>query len=257
MDSKEYNDWMQWDGVAAFQVDVLDDLDDLDNLFQYPQNVNAESSTYASLQYSSSSPGLGEQSQQEIATPNLTDPSGESLFEPLIRASTHESLSPSLFLQPIRQPRTRGTQKHKISIDGIAFSAYETQRLGRNKVEKRYRTNINEKLEALRQRIPSLCRRSSTSSESGDELEDVDAFNDNIKIKPKKYGKAEILIQALAYIKHLEKDTKQLRAEATTASSRINMLEKPTRSCNIASKYGGSGVAPHVVEMGKVEMVQR
>ncbi|KAH8809302.1 hypothetical protein F5884DRAFT_858802 [Xylogone sp. PMI_703] len=227
MDSKEYDDWMQWDGVAAFQVDVLDDLDDLDNLFQYPQNVNAESSTYASLQYSSSSRGLEEQSQQEIATPNVTDPSGESLFEP-IRASTHESLSPSLFLQLIR----------------------------RNKVEKQYYTNINEKLEALRQRIFSLCQRSSISSESGDELEDVDAFNDNIKIKLKKYGKAEILIQALTYIKYLKKDTKQLRAEATTASSRINMLEKPTRSYNITSKYSESDVAPHVVEMGKVKMMQ-
>ncbi|KAH8809298.1 hypothetical protein F5884DRAFT_883385 [Xylogone sp. PMI_703] len=236
-------------GNAAFQVD------DLGNLLQCSHDLCVESCVQAPSQCSFSRPGLEEQRLKDIQTPNVTDPDVESRLGPSICASTADSPLPFLSLQHMCRLRVKRTKNHKTSTNGVRLPVHETRKLSHSKVEKRYRTNINEKLEALRQGIPLLYQRSMTRSDSRDKLNDVNVDEDDVKIKLEKYGKAEILVEALAYIKQLEKNIKRLRAEAVTTSSRIKMFETVARSWNVVSMYEGSDVAPHITEVVKVEMV--
>ncbi|ODV59675.1 HLH-domain-containing protein, partial [Ascoidea rubescens DSM 1968] len=83
-----------------------------------------------------------------------------------------------------------------------------------NMIEKRYRTNINDKIRNLRDSVPSLrCLIDDNFDDSN-----LDLSNDlNIKLDglqpAKKLNKATILSKATEYIKHLEFKNKNLVKE--------------------------------------------
>ncbi|CZR68179.1 uncharacterized protein PAC_18078 [Phialocephala subalpina] len=78
-----------------------------------------------------------------------------------------------------------------------------------NLVEKRYRNNLNGKIHALRNSIPSLC----SATKGNEEGEDGMDSDDDERRKVQKCNKGIILDKAIEYIAELEKDVQRLSKE--------------------------------------------
>jgi hypothetical protein len=89
-----------------------------------------------------------------------------------------------------------------------------------NMIEKRYRTNLNEKIAALRDSVPSL-RVMSKKNSRGEEIhEDLQGLTPAHKL-----NKATVLSKATEYIAHLEKRNKHLVKENAALKSRVDAFE--------------------------------
>ncbi|ELR04663.1 hypothetical protein VC83_07088 [Pseudogymnoascus destructans] len=96
-----------------------------------------------------------------------------------------------------------------------------------NMIEKRYRTNLNDKIAALRQSVPSLRATEKNLGAGGkgarnlvNVMEDLDGL-----IPPNKLNKATILSKATEYIGHLERRNKSLQSEKASLLDRISTFE--------------------------------
>ncbi|KAG9228062.1 hypothetical protein BJ875DRAFT_478517 [Amylocarpus encephaloides] len=146
-------------------------------------------------------------------------------------------VSDSSFVTPTPSPesdaRSRKNKKRK-SITGanLAIDTCQSRERGHNAIEKRYRTNLNDKINCLRDSVPTL---STSDSKAGDDVvEDSDAQVDG---KRQKYGKAAILMRALEYIQLLEGTTKRLGGDVDSLKLRVGAFEKLAMSGNkIASR---------------------
>jgi hypothetical protein len=138
-------------------------------------------------------------------------------FEPLSPTTSHSSPEP----EP--ETRTRQTKKRKSSID-VPSALYQSRKKGHNAIEKRYRTNLNDKINCLRQGIHSINRQSNSDSKS--DFEGGDSEGEIDKALQQKYGKAAILTRALEYIKHLETITQRLGSEVNVLKTRVGAFEK-------------------------------
>jgi hypothetical protein len=175
-----------------------------------------------------------QQSLQAIAMPHRTIPPAKRSSEPTSPTTSFstQSRSPS----PIPKLPTRKTKKRKSSMDddGEEPNALcQSRKRGHNAIEKRYRTNLNDKISCLRQGIPPLWRRSSTDSKSGDDGEDSDQDTLNKKMCQPKYGKAAILTRALEYIQHLEGTTQRLGDEVAGLRTRVGAFERLAMSGSV------------------------
>jgi hypothetical protein len=91
-----------------------------------------------------------------------------------------------------------------------------------NMIEKRYRTNLNDKIAALRDSVPSLRVMSRPNgTEEDDDPEDLEGLTPAHKL-----NKATVLSKATEYIRHLEKRNKRLVEEVATLKGRIESYEK-------------------------------
>jgi hypothetical protein len=92
-----------------------------------------------------------------------------------------------------------------------------------NMIEKRYRTNLNDKIAALRDSVPSLrvMSRTSANGEEEDDDEDLGGLTPAHKL-----NKATVLSKATEYIRHLEKRNKKLQDEVTALKGRLDSYEK-------------------------------
>ncbi|CZT45882.1 uncharacterized protein RSE6_06239 [Rhynchosporium secalis] len=160
-----------------------------------------------------------ERNLQEIAMPYHALPRVKIDSVPVSPTESHESVSPSP--EPEPEVRTRKNNKRK-SIDlgeQPSNAVGQSKKRGHNAIEKRYRTNLNAKIESLREGVPSLCGPSSNGGE-----EESDGEGDGRC--GQKYGKAAILMRALEYIQHLEKTTQRLGSEVDTLKTRVGAFEK-------------------------------
>jgi hypothetical protein len=134
----------------------------------------------------------------------------------------------------------------------------QSRKRGHNAIEKRYRTNLNDKINCLRLGIPSLSRRSSADSKSDEEAEDSDAEDMDSKTAQQKYGKAAILTRALEYIKHLETTTQRLGSEVDVLTTRVGAFEKLAMSGSIILNGKGLDVQSVLspVKMETLETIQ-
>jgi hypothetical protein len=98
---------------------------------------------------------------------------------------------------------------------------------------RRLGSNLNAKIESLREGVPSLC--GPTDNASG---EDSDGEGDT-KSSQQKYGKAAILMRALEYIHHLYKTTQRLGSEVDTLKTRVGAFEKLAMSGSIILNVNG------------------
>jgi len=115
----------------------------------------------------------------------------------------------------------RGRKKQSASPQAVMTNTLrQSRQRGHNAIEKRYRTNLNEKIDCLRQGIPSLNRTSSAGSTSGDEDLCETRWDGQ-----QKYGKAAVLTRALDYIKHLENTTQRLGGEVESLKVRTGGFE--------------------------------
>lgn len=101
-----------------------------------------------------------------------------------------------------------------------------------NMIEKRYRTNLNDKIAALRDAVPSL-RITSKSARGEDTMDDREELQG---LKPAhKLNKATVLSKATEYIYHLENRNKRLRQELLDYKSRLATYEALLRSSSMES----------------------
>jgi len=92
-----------------------------------------------------------------------------------------------------------------------------------NMIEKRYRNNLNDKIAALRDAVPSL-RIMSKSARGEDTTEDRQELHGLTPAH--KLNKATVLSKATEYIRHLEKRYSRLQEENTAMRARISAFEK-------------------------------
>jgi hypothetical protein len=200
-----------------------------------------------------------ERELQEIAMPyrsatvvatTLTVPASPTVSQ------SSPSLSPSVSPEP--ENRTRKYRKRKASQDEeLPLALCQSRKRGHNAIEKRYRTNLNEKIICLRQGIPSLCRSRSTDSAIGEDAEESEEDLDS-KTGQQKYGKAAILTRALEYIKHLENTTQRLGGEADILRTRVGAFEKLAMGGSLVLSGRGIDVSnrPSMVKSETLESIQ-
>ncbi|KAF2462235.1 hypothetical protein BDY21DRAFT_10257 [Lineolata rhizophorae] len=90
-----------------------------------------------------------------------------------------------------------------------------------NMIEKRYRTNLNDKISALRDSVPSLRIMTRNSNGDEDDPEDLEGLTPAHKL-----NKATVLSKATEYIRHLEKRVKRQQDELSAMKSRLEHFEK-------------------------------
>jgi len=166
--------------------------------------------------------------------------------------------SPSPKPTPATRPRKNKERKSIIDNDGASRARCQSQKNGHNAIEKRYRTNLNVKIDCLRLGIPSLCAPTSSDSKSDDKAEDSDSDHISGKSRDPKYGKAAILTRALEYIKHLEATTGRLGSEVMVLKTRVGAFEKLAISGSIILNASANGQLSKttVVKSETLESVQ-
>lgn len=154
----------------------------------------------------------------------------------------HSDFSPAPSASPEPPVRGRKNKKRKSSLDDIE-ALCQSRKTGHNAIEKRYRTNLNEKIDCLRLSMPPFPHASTISSNStNSRLGSVDVIGEGDgedmeeypKIDQQKYGKAAILTRALDYIKHLEDTSQRLGGEVSVLKNRVGAFEKLAMSGSIA-----------------------
>ncbi|KAI1132793.1 helix-loop-helix DNA-binding domain-containing protein [Nemania abortiva] len=120
------------------------------------------------------------------------------------------------------------TRKRKSSADEDEDdddddSHQPVKKTAHNMIEKRYRTNLNDKIAALRDSVPSL-RIMSKSARGEDTTEDREELHGLTPAH--KLNKATVLSKATEYIRHLEKRNSRLMDENAAMSQRIAAFEK-------------------------------
>lgn len=140
--------------------------------------------------------------------------------------------SPPSISSPPASRSTRATRKRK-SLSMISEdldqdhededepkNLSQSRKRGHNAIEKRYRTNLNDKITCLGAGVPFLARKPSTDEDDSDSRESAD------RAEKQKHGKAAILTRALQYIKYLESTTQKLGAETDGLRMRVEAFEK-------------------------------
>ena len=176
-------------------------------------------------------------SLEEIAMPNLILSSVNNFPQPTtsIPSASPRSCSPS----PEPETKIRKTKKRKSSIkdDNLPNALCGSKKRGHNAIEKRYRTNLNDRIACLNLGIPELWASSSADlvSQSGDEEDNSDHDTGDKKTKQPKNGKAAILTRALRYIQHLEGAAQVLGSEIVALETRVGAFEKLAMSGRIVT----------------------
>jgi hypothetical protein len=167
--------------------------------------------------------------------------------------SQEYAASPSSTSSP--EPCTDNIKKRKSSVeDEDEDDSPPPSRGGRsppvkktahNMIEKRYRTNLNDKIAALRDSVPSLRVMSKRNSRGQEVEEDLQGLTPAHKL-----NKATVLSKATEYIAHLEKRNRYLTKENSSLKSRIDAFEilvmsrqpQTQRTQGNVSRYGMDGI---------------
>jgi hypothetical protein len=107
------------------------------------------------------------------------------------------------------------------------WSGVQRRRMPHHVVERRYRDNLNERIDALRLSIPSLANNQAGASD----VEDA--------ITTKLPSKANVIAAALDYVKSLEEERAQLMNEATALREQVAKLQKLVRcdDCSVIEYF--------------------
>lgn len=245
---EEWNDWMKWEGGSdpSFLPENPSLFEDAPFEFEEPLFLQSEpnngvfSPMFENEKDSQNYPSLSKEEQQNlqnIAMPYLFSQATIS-SEPSSPTLSHTSTSACISPEP--ESPVRKTRKRKSTIDTeVPLAVCQSRKRGHNAIEKRYRTNLNEKINCLRQGVPSLCKTPTSESvpsatadrEDGDDSENEEADS-------KKYGKAAILTRALEYIQHLETTTQRLGSEVMVLKTRVGAFEKLAMSGSVLMNPG-------------------
>ncbi|KAF3009777.1 hypothetical protein E8E13_009800 [Curvularia kusanoi] len=170
------------------------------------------------------------QSHQQLFTPTTFAQAGPPASTPSLHHSPNSLNNGTSSSHSSPEPAAP-SKKRKSSEDTEDFDDVPTSKKGgsqppkktaHNMIEKRYRTNLNDKIAALRDSVPSLRVMSRPNgTEEDDDPEDLEGLTPAHKL-----NKATVLSKATEYIRHLEKRNKRLTEEVATLKGRIESYEK-------------------------------
>lgn len=155
-----------------------------------------------------------------LSTPSLGH-SPESA--PMQRTSPSDHSSPESAGGPNKKKRKSSTGDDSAdAADNTPVKQQPIKKTAHNMIEKRYRTNLNDKIAALRDSVPSLRVMSrSGNGEDEDDQEDLEGLTPAHKL-----NKATVLSKATEYIRHLEKRNKRLQEEVNSLKARVDAYDK-------------------------------
>ncbi|KAK0105876.1 hypothetical protein ONS95_004388 [Cadophora gregata] len=168
------------------------------------------------------------QAQQCVGT--LT-PQEEARLRSIAMPSTQPQFAASPSSSP-PSPDPTGNRKRKSSVeeeeeedddespDPARVHYQPVKKTAHNMIEKRYRTNLNDKIATLRDSVPSLRVISKKNSRGQEIKEDLQGLTPAHKL-----NKATVLAKATEYIAHLEKRNKNLAKENTSLKARLDAFE--------------------------------
>lgn len=181
------------------------------------------------------------QSQEPTPLINSLSPSSSHRTSSSPDSRAHDSHSDDNGAIP--RPKKRKTSTDDAAPSGGASTPAPAPTTGRkqqpkktahNMIEKRYRTNLNDKIAALRDSVPSLRVMAGTSKlGEDDDEEDLEGLTPAHKL-----NKATVLAKATEYIRHLEKRTKRLQDENDQLKNRLAAFEK---LATMGGSMGGTG----------------
>lgn len=157
--------------------------------------------------------------QEESKLRDIAMPSQQSQNNGNYPASPNSSASSP-------EPCEQNSRKRKSSVeddeeeDSAAPRGHPVKKTAHNMIEKRYRTNLNDKIAALRDSVPSLRVMSKKNSRGEEIQEDLQGLTPAHKL-----NKATVLSKATEYIAHLEKRNKYLMKENANLKSRVDAFE--------------------------------
>ncbi|KAH6625307.1 hypothetical protein C7974DRAFT_198570 [Boeremia exigua] len=206
---------------------------DMPAAFDFNGNALSSPSAADSQQTGFYSPPMWQQhahSQQQLYTPSTFAQPGPPASTPSLHHSPSSLNNGTSSSHSSPEPATN-LKKRKSTDDIDDFDDPPSSKKGgsqppkktaHNMIEKRYRTNLNDKIAALRDSVPSLRVMSRPNgTEEDDDPEDLEGLTPAHKL-----NKATVLSKATEYIRHLEKRNKRLTDEVTTLKGRIESYEK-------------------------------
>jgi hypothetical protein len=208
---------------APFDFDETTEGSQIPATFQIFRDPRRPVQVYSTLSASE------QQRLQALAMPYRVVSQNKAVSEPWSPTTSTSISTQSRSASPAPKTTTRKTKKRKSSVgdDEVPSALCQSRKRGHNAIEKRYRTNLNDKIACLRQGIPPLWRRSSTDSKSVDELDGEESDHETGEKKTcQKYGKAAILTRALEYIQYLESNTERLGDEVAGLKIRVGAFER-------------------------------
>ncbi|PSN66211.1 hypothetical protein BS50DRAFT_574672 [Corynespora cassiicola Philippines] len=206
-------------------------------------------------------------SPQRFDTTSLTAVPAPPLSTPSLHhspSSLNNGRTSSSSAHSSPEPLPGNPKKRKSSEDdaepapaGKKEKGQPVKKTAHNMIEKRYRTNLNDKIAALRDSVPSLrvMSRANGGNEEDDDPEDLEGLTPAHKL-----NKATVLSKATEYIRHLEKRNKRLMDEVATLKGRLDSYEKMAITGPMAlhgsvgtpdgSRYQEDPFAPHGMVSG-------
>ncbi|KAL1889614.1 Clr6 histone deacetylase associated PHD protein-2 Cph2 [Ceratocystis pirilliformis] len=165
----------------------------------------------------------------KMPPPHLRYHSPAGMSTPGVLGTTDESYGNTSMEVDFAQSSTAITnKKRKVSAEDEDEDDEEedggpVKKTAHNMIEKRYRTNLNDKIAFLRDSVPSL-RIMSKSARGEDTTEDREELHGLTPAH--KLNKATVLSKATEYIRHLEKRNNRLIDENLAMQRRIQAFEK-------------------------------
>ncbi|CAM1501947.1 Fc.00g039310.m01.CDS01 [Cosmosporella sp. VM-42] len=177
--------------------------------------------------FSTLTPALQEKLRNIAMPPHLQYNSPRSASSP--DSATGEAKTGILSSPDLAEMSSKASRKRKSSADPEDEEEEDedgnqpVKKTAHNMIEKRYRTNLNDKIAALRDSVPSL-RIMSKSARGEDTTEDREELHGLTPAH--KLNKATVLSKATEYIRHLEKRNNRLLDENSAMQARIAAFEK-------------------------------
>ncbi|MCJ1412033.1 hypothetical protein MMC19_006125 [Ptychographa xylographoides] len=183
-----------------------------------------------------------------------------STTDPLFSTGSNGSTSPSSFERrsldsvdrsnalPLPPPAYKKRKALGVSEKGDARGIRpQGKKTSHNVVEKRYRSNLNDKIATLRDSVPALrlaSRRTSANDASSDSEGTDGAAGPSSQVK---LNKATVLTKATEYIKQLELHNKRLVEENSALLSRLKGIVDTPQSYATVLPYETTS-SPHLVQ---------
>ncbi|KAM0331694.1 hypothetical protein ACHAQA_003373 [Verticillium albo-atrum] len=120
--------------------------------------------------------------------------------------------------KPLKQTKAQKAQAAKAAAAAEAAKGKLGDRTAHNDIERKYRTNLKDKIAELRDAVPSL----KSMPDEGDEDDDADSQTRGAP----KVSKGTVLLKATEYIHHLEKRNQAIMKEHQELARRLQAFEQ-------------------------------
>ncbi len=215
--TEEWESWLEWEGTIESQS---------------PRTPSLKS---PSLNFSA--PSAGSTSPSEPENLSVTHLSPIYQLPPLhpIKGGAKPATARKNVSRKRKSPATNEDHPAKIRLP-------RGQKISHNVIEKRYRSNLNDKIAKLRDSVPTLreAYQLSTKNSTKDGRSDSDeSGDDQAQSTGVKFNKASVLTKATEYIEELEKTKERAVKENEFLRRRLKEMEKMQTSSSIYVQESG------------------